>query len=812
MRFALLFAPLTALAVCAFSASAQERPKEELVDKVKKAIDQGVKFLRSQQRSDGSWEVNIQGAGIQGGWTALSVLALLNAGVPANDPAIQRGLRYLRELPDPILKKPQESQWTYVRALMTMVYAEAGQIEDKQRIVDNVNWLIKQRVFKNDQFKGWTYSAGMRNIADGSNTQYAVLGLWSGRQGGAIINREIWEGLRDFYQRTQLSDPKSHDFGGFEYSERGGPMGPGATLTMTEAGICGLLIAAMELNSGRETPQPDGSFKGCGVYPEDTHLKRAMSWMSKRGNFRLEIPQATFYNLYGIERVGRLSGQRFIGPYDWYREGSQWLVDHQKTDGSWSAQGAWDQWPVVSTSFSLLFLSKGRTPVLISKLVHGPRDINGDVTDSDWNNDRNDLRHLTDFASRKLFKGMPLAWQSFDILRALQGSTNNAKIAEVTGELLPSPIAYFNGHRSPALRFDRGQDDGGEKRVLKSYLENGGFLFVEACCASKEFDRGFRAIAKELWPDNPLAVLDGNHPVWSAKFAVTPGRVSKLEGINLGCKTVLIYSPQDLSCRWESNKLDDPLNNEAFELGANIIAYATGLEPPAPRGTKKEVPGARKDPFQIPPRGFFEVGQLRHGGDAKVAPRAMRNLMDRLNQEYGLDVVLKTKFDLQLYSEETIDYKFLYMHGRGDIKADSNPESYKNLRFNLENGGLLFADACCGKEAFDKSFRQFVSAVFPEKEYTLQRIPLDDELFSKDLSGEALTDRNIKCRTERNGPMRAMPPWLEGIKYKNRWVVIYSKYDIGCALEKHQSSDCIGYDVESAYRLAGAVVLYTLKP
>ena len=51
-------------------------------------------------------------------------------------------------------------------------------------------------------------------------------------------------------------------------------------------------------------------------------------------------------------------------------------------------------------------------------------------------------------------------------------------------------------------------------------------------------------------------------------------------GLNLGCKTVLIYSPQDLSCRWESNKLDDPLNKEAFELGANIIAYATGLEPP----------------------------------------------------------------------------------------------------------------------------------------------------------------------------------------------------------------------------------------
>src|SRR5205823_3282983 len=92
-----------------------------------------------------------------------------------------------------------------------------------------------------------------------------------------------------------------------------------------------------------------------------------------------------FYNLYGIERAGRLSGQRFIGQHDWYREGCKYLVKCQREDGSWSEAGFHDQFPVVSTSFALLFLSKGRTPVLISKLVHGPGE--------DWNNDRNDARH-----------------------------------------------------------------------------------------------------------------------------------------------------------------------------------------------------------------------------------------------------------------------------------------------------------------------------------------------------------------------------------------------------------------------------------
>jgi hypothetical protein len=39
----------------------------------------------------------------------------------------------------------------------------------------------------------------------------------------------------------------------------------------------------------------------------------------------------------------------------------------------------------------------------------------------------------------------------------------------------------------------------------------------------------------------------------------------------------------------------------------------------------------------------------------------------------------------------------------------------------------------------------------------------------------------------------------------------FSKYDIGCALEKHQSPDCLGHDHGSALKLGSAVVLYALK-
>ncbi len=287
---------------------------------------------------------------------------------------------------------------------------------------------------------------------------------------------------------------------------------------------------------------------------------------------------------------------------------------------------------------------------------------------------------------------------------------------------------------------------------------------------------------------------------------MTPGEPYKLMGVSLGCKTVLIYSPQDMSCFWESNKQDDGWSVKAFELGANIVAYATGREPPRPRLTSVEVAGGKDDPRVIP-RGYMKVAQIKHRGDWQPAPRAMRNLMDHLRKYAALDVVLKTE-EIPIYNESIVDFKFVYMHGRRDFQFET--EDLKSLKFNLENGGLLFADACCGKEAFDKSFRTFAKQLFPKE--ALVQVPHDDVLFSKNLNGVAITRDNIACRTEAGGPVRQMPPYLEGIKLKNRWVVLYSKYDIGCALEKHKASDCLGYSPDSALKISGAAVLYTLSP
>jgi hypothetical protein len=594
--------PFCAIAVVlAFASSAVAQAKKEpLVLQVKGSIDRAVRFLKGVQRADGSWELNTDTLKVPGGATSLAVLALLNAGVPVEDSHVKNGLAYLRRL---------ETPKTYVRALQTMVFVEAGQVEDRQRISDNITWLIDARVIRNGQFSGWNYTKSPSTDSDNSNTQYALLGLWAGRQAGIAINREIWKSIRDYYLKTQATD------GGWIYSLTNGPLNHDkASLTMTTAGLCGILIAGMELNIGRKVMQPDGTALDCGIYEENKAAAKALNWIGN--HFTADDSQMAgrvFYNLYGLERTGRLTGQRFLGGHDWYREGCQYLVREQRREGSWWIAGAagWDHWPTVSTSFALLFLSKGRTPILISKLAHGvPVQLRD--ADTDWNNDRNDVRNLVAYSGDALFKRLPLAWQ---------------------------------------------------------------------------------------------------------------------------------------------------------------------------------------------------VAQIRHVGAWQAAPKAMRNLMEKMRTLAGLDVVLKTE-EVPVDSKAIVDFKFLYMHGRREFHFEN--KELERLSFNLENGGLLFADACCGQEAFDKAFRVFAKQLFPKDK--LMQVPADDVLFSKELNGVALTQANIMCRREYGGLMRNTAPYLEGVKINDRWVLLYSKYDIGCALERHQSVDCLGYHPDSAFKIAGAAVLYSLRP
>jgi hypothetical protein len=805
------------------------KPEDELVNKVRDAIRRGVAYLKKQQTPRGDWEGVVLKflADMDGGATALVTLALLNCGEKPDDPAMARALDYLRALP------PRK---TYVVGLQNMVFAEARQAKDLPRIQQNANWLIDRAIgYRGGEgrLEGWSYPGN--SIADNSNTQYALLGLYAAKAAGAKIDDKHWKAIQDFYTRTQAKPTPTT--GTWSYHNLGrGFGGDGASFTMTVAGVCGLIIAGMGLDQSEQQLDPaTGVAASCGVYDENDAVARGMNWIG--ANFNLESPKSTFYNVYGLERLGRLSGERFIGKYDWYREGCEFLIRCQQPDGAFVRGTGIDGADIISTAFSLLFLSKGRTPVLVSKFAWGDFRNLGNGTFEErsvgakgavnWNRKHNDTRHLVEFASRELFKGVPLSWQVYDA-RRVNLDTDEKILAEV-GVLLQSPVLYMNGHGKIAFVGLPGEVLTTQEKVLQKYIEEGGFLLAEACCGDAEFTASFRLLMKRIFPNNQLRPLPESHAIWTSFFK-DPGlaQFAGIEGLEKGCRTVAVFSPKPLAGYWEEHRFmpggpgklpakpTDPTyrGEMAYKLAGNIIAYATGLELPKPKLTTTKLfdPNAEAKGAL---RGLFQVAQLTGGGGEEPAPAAMRNLMGHVREKFHLDVTLK-KQNLTL-GDATLDkFKFIYLHGRKPLVLDEN--GVQSLQLPLMMGGLLFADAGCNGfdswKKFDASFREACKKLFPNA--PLQTIPADDPIFSARLNGgTALT--SVRCRREKpdgSGPeeeMRNYAPLLEGVKVDGRWVIVYSKYDVGCALEGHKASDCIGHDKESALRLASAVVLYSLK-
>jgi Domain of unknown function (DUF4159) len=309
---------------------------------------------------------------------------------------------------------------------------------------------------------------------------------------------------------------------------------------------------------------------------------------------------------------------------------------------------------------------------------------------------------------------------------------------------------------------------------------------------------------KEIFPEEEykLRPLAEEHPVWRARHPLSPDAYP-LWGIEHGCRTVVIYSPKDLSCYWNQAERS-PANQAvilATKVGQNIINYATGKELPADKLTIREVRDFKAAPAK---RNALQIAKLRHAGDWNVAPLAVPNLMDALRKPpLNFDVVINHK-ELFPRDPNLINYPLIYIHGRAALAFEN--EDLDALRRHIEPGqGTLFADAACGSPAFDAAFRQFVAKLFPAHANGLVPIPRDDPLMK-------IYFELSKSEYSKAAGGGKDYPQLEGVKVNNHWAIIYSKLDIGCALERHSGLDCKGYSHDSALKIAANIVIYATQP
>lgn len=782
--------PLLLFAVGAAPLRAEITAKE-----VRDALERGVTYLKKQQNpTQGNWpeyESEI------GGLTALATLALLSCGEKPDSPEVAKALKYLDALPPP--------KRTYAASLQIMAFAAADPKRYKLKITAVAHFLEARQIKSGETKGGWTYSDA--NRGDNSNTQFAMLALHEAERAGVKIADETWQLALDYWLSKGMQKPD----GAFGYIREEPPTG-----SMTCAAIASLILATDRLHPG-DASAVDGQVRCCGNQPREDEIEQALDWLGRKftvtSNPNVQgfrgIGQShpwLLYYLYGVERVGRMSGRRFLGSHDWFREGAEFLVNEQRKSihGNWTGTGIIENNPIVATSFALLFLSKGKRPVVISRLKHS--EDNGG-RENDWDSHRRSVQNLTARVEKLWQKD--LSWQTIDARHAsLQ-------------DLLETPVLFVSGSQSLKLTKE-------QKHNLKEYVNQGGFLFVEACdgngCNGAEFDKAFRALMTELFPESPLRKLPPDHAVWYAQEVVAPESLPQdaefwLWGLDTCCRTSVVYCPRPLSCYWElvhpyrSIPIAEPAKSQAeavMKIGGNVLAYATNRD----LKEKLDRPQVAVNQAKVnAPRGSLTVPKLAHGGGADDAPNALANLLRVVEQKLEIRVNHERRPPLNGNDPLLLDHPLVFMHGRRTFRF--NAAERKALKDYLDRGGFIFADAICASPQFAEAVRTEFKAIYPDGNFI--RLPAEHPLLTEEMQGFDLRSVTLRDPLLRIGddPLKAKlietAPLLEALEVDGRIAVVLSPYDISCALEKGASMECKGYITADAAKLGANVILYALQ-
>ena len=161
------------------------------------------------------------------------------------------------------------------------------------------------------------------------NSQFALLALYEAERVGVDVDDRTWRLALRYWLESQRNGES------WNYSE-----GAASTGSMTCAGLSSLIICAKNLLKG-DAWVNNGQVICCMRQEPIESLERGFGWLGRNFSVRSNPAGGNknnmnwyHYYMYGLERVGRLGGQRFIGDHDWYREGVEALLERW---GRWVA-------------------------------------------------------------------------------------------------------------------------------------------------------------------------------------------------------------------------------------------------------------------------------------------------------------------------------------------------------------------------------------------------------------------------------------------------------------------------------------------
>jgi hypothetical protein len=173
--------------------------------------------------------------------------------------------------------------------------------------------------------------------------------------------------------------------------------------------------------------------------------------------------------------------------------------------------------------------------------------------------------------------GLPNLLKAIRSRTGLAVSDRPASVKITDPSLWVYPYLYMTGHGNVKLTDE-------EVRVLRRFLESGGFLHVDD---NYGLDESFRRELRRIFPDAELVELPADHPVYHSFYDLARGLPKVHEhdggapqglGVFRNGRLVVFYSYQsDLGNGWEDatvHNVPPATREEALRMGVNLFVYA----------------------------------------------------------------------------------------------------------------------------------------------------------------------------------------------------------------------------------------------
>ena len=744
---------LTMLCASARSATSRE---------VQTAIDQAKSFLYSQINNDGTWETVARplpafdqygqvNGGQWGGLTGVATYALLASGDSPRDLRLARAIKFL---------KTADFHGVYAIAMRAQVwpYLPRDDSTVHQAILRDGRLLLAAVKTAGPPTGMYNYLVSgpisdPTHIFDHSVSQYGVLGMWALEETGLEVPDRYWAIVDAAWRRDQQPD------GGWSYFAHPTPANP-ETLTFAAAGVASLFLTDDYLRS----------YAGlkCSGQMNDPDIERGLGWISDHFDTLFDAVNRRCYALYGIERIGAASGRKFFGNTDWFNRGADDLISLQEQNGAWDNGNG----PVADTALGLLFLLRGRAPVVMNKL---------DYASPGWNQRPRDLTHLTQWISRSIESNRPLNWQV-------------VSLNSDPDDWHDSPILYICGHA--ALDFTAEQES-----KLKRFVEDGGLILFNCDCppnpsfvdsAEKLGERLFARRFRELPSDHPIYVTEEFHRnLWP--------RPPTVLGLSNGARELMLLIPDsDLSAPWQVNS---PLvHPEAFQLGADIFFYAVDKEHLRNKGDSYLV---KLDPT-ISAQSQIKIARLNYGDRWDIEPGGWRRLAALMHNRDSVDLDVE---EVKLGDGSLLNSGCQIAHLTGTDTFTLTNNQRTELHQFVQNGGTLIIDAAGGSTTFADAARSELAQIFGAESAQLQTpISLRDDFYSS--ADPKITGNRIEFRPfARTVLTHLKQPRLCRMNLNGRDAVYFSAEDLSVGLVGQNVDGIVGYQPDLATTLMERMIL-----